>query len=157
MIAEVRAELVRRLGAYVDANDAGQVFGPVFGTIPRWTPDALAVHEFPVTFFELFGDRGVDGAWRDEEYGLRVVTMLILSEAAWSRTGDDDPGDPVLAHQLAAMPGNTNGVSVLRDPSFTADEDALSDLLGYLAPVDAGNVLGVTSSFRVIEAGGAAA
>lgn len=155
MIAEVRAEIVRRLKTYSDAND--DAFGLVLGAMPRFAPEAANITSFPCTVFELFGDRGDDGAWHDEEYGLRLVTLLLLSEQAWSRTGDDDPGDPVLRHQLRALPGNANDISVLRDASFAIDEEDLEDLIRGLAPRRATHMLGVTSSFRVIEAGGAAA
>lgn len=154
MIAEVRAEVVSRLQSYSAAND--DVFGQVLGAMPRFAPEAAAITRFPATMFELYPERGDDGAWHDYEYGLRLYTLLVLSEAAFSRTGDDDPGDPVLKAQLRALPGNANDISVIWDGLGEIDEEDLQDLIRGLAPQQATHMLGVTSSFRVIEAGAAA-
>lgn len=150
MIAEVRTELANRLRG---SGDAAR-FGPVFGAVPRWN-SALEVPRYPFTFCEVFGARTEDGAWHDEEYGARVVTvMLPITEPG---TGADiDPGDPVLTAQLAAVPGIANGIAIMRDTNFAADEESLASLVSFYAPPEIDEVLAVTSSYSVVEHGGGA-
>ena len=145
MISNVRSELAARLRAHSEAS----LFGPVYGTVPRWTSH-LQVEKFPFTFLELFGARSDSGAWHDEEYGARVVTVMLPIQDLPGSV-DTDPGDPILEAQLAALPGVANNISVLRDTDFAADEEALASLISFYTPPEIDEVLAVTSSYLVVE------
>ena len=141
MISDVRTEVVRRLTNYDDDG----ALGTIVATIPKRAPAA------PYTFIELFGTRDDEsGGWHDEEYALRVVT--VAEEVALQQTDEHiEELDPLIEHQLMALPGVLNGISILRDTEFAADEERLTDVVHAAVGPNAGSLVVAASSFKIVE------
>lgn len=140
MIAEARAECVRRLKAYDQAPE----FGQVFGVIPQnpGTP--------PFTYVDLFGLRDPGAALKDEQYVARFTTVRHTSPEYQTNTEISEM-DPLIAHHRNAIQGVGNGFTFVPAGEFGVDErDLRRATRGQVGP-HAGGVIVAQTPFLVTE------
>ncbi len=140
MIAETRAECVRRLKDYSDA----EAFGGLLSVMPQraMTP--------PFTYLDLFGTRDQEAAMKDETYVVRVTTVQT-DNFAFQTNPEIEAMDPLLSHHRQAMEGVARGFSFIPAGEFTVDRDRLQDVTRAQVGPNAGQIVVAQSSFRIVE------
>lgn len=140
MIAEARAECIRRLKAYSEA----EALGGLIAVMPQraMTP--------PFTYLDLFGTRDQDAALKDETYVVRVTTVQT-DNLAFQTNPEIEAMDPLLAHHRSAMEGVDNNFSFIPAGEFTVDRNTLEDVTRSQVGPNAGQIVVAQSSFRIVE------